>query len=185
LGVKNYKPANTLFGAAGYSLGEIRSARLGVIEFDRKFRIELRGEKRGSGYDQVPWLGYEPIRVLLPILPGVPFGQLNFVCRRVVGIDGKIALVHFAGFERAARREKYGKNKRKKEAIHQRREVIGPCVVRCIVHPGCNDRLYLIRIIKNYHVVCREMMGSDARPRRHPESWRTDPMLARRMQNRL
>jgi hypothetical protein len=119
LGVKNQDAADTLFGATGNSLGKILAARFGAIEFDRKCRIQFRCQKRGSGYDQISWLGPDAGRVLLPVLTGVPFGQLNFVRARVVGIDGKIALVGFSGIDRPTRRKQRCQNKKQRErAVH-------------------------------------------------------------------
>lgn len=39
LSVEKHDPVKTLFGAAGNSLGEIRTACFGAIEFGRKIRI--------------------------------------------------------------------------------------------------------------------------------------------------
>jgi len=101
LGVEKHDPVKTLFGAAGNSLGEIRSARLGAIEFDRGFRVQLRGQNRGRSDRQVPRFSPEPAEILLPILPCMSFGQLHFVRRQVERIDGKIAFVCLGRIESA------------------------------------------------------------------------------------
>jgi hypothetical protein len=117
LDVENQDSVKALFGAAGNSLGEIRSACLGSIEFDRKFHIQFRSKNRGSSHGQIPRFGPEPAHILLPILPCMPLSQLDFVRGRIVGIDRKIALICFGRIKSVARRKKHGKNKKERGRV--------------------------------------------------------------------
>src|SRR5436309_15913692 len=101
--IENHYAVDALLGAAGDTLGEIRCARLRAIELDRKLCVELRRQKSGSCYSQVSRPGSEPICVRLPIMSRVPFGQLDFVGRRIVSVNGEIALVDFCGIETGTR----------------------------------------------------------------------------------
>ena len=93
--IKNQVTSNTLFGAARNSLGKVRSTCLGVVQFDRKFRIQLRGKHRGCRDDKILGLRTDHASIFLPIIAGAPFREPNFVRRWVIRVDGKVAVIGF------------------------------------------------------------------------------------------